>query len=74
MADERQGDFLITLASDDDRPRQGTFLDVLFSLAVGFDDESVVFDRRFRTYAPDQSDSFHFELVTVDQSPMRHSI
>jgi len=34
MADERQGDFLITLASDDDRPRQGTFLDVLFSLAV----------------------------------------
>ena len=34
MADERQGDFLITLASADDRPRQGTFLDVLFSLAV----------------------------------------
>jgi hypothetical protein len=34
MAEERQGDFLITLASDDDRPRQGTFLDVLFSLAV----------------------------------------
>ena len=34
MADERQGDFLITLASEDDRPRQGTSLDVLFSLAV----------------------------------------
>jgi hypothetical protein len=34
MADERQGDFLIALAPDDDRPRHGTFLDVLFSLAV----------------------------------------
>jgi hypothetical protein len=34
MADERQGDFLITLASDEDRPRQGTFMDVLFSVAV----------------------------------------
>jgi hypothetical protein len=34
MADERQGDFLITLASDEDRPRQGTFIDVLFSVAV----------------------------------------
>jgi hypothetical protein len=34
MAHERQGDFLITLASEDDKPRQGTFLDVLFTLAV----------------------------------------
>ena len=34
MADERQGDFLITLASEDDKPRQGTFMDVLFALAV----------------------------------------
>ena len=34
MADERQGDFLITLASEDDRARPGTTLDVLFSLAV----------------------------------------
>jgi hypothetical protein len=34
MADERQGDFLITLASEDDKPRQGTFMDVLFAVAV----------------------------------------
>jgi hypothetical protein len=34
MADERQGDFLITLASEDDKQRQGTTLDVLFSIAV----------------------------------------
>ena len=33
MADERQGDFLITLASEDDKQRQGTTLDVLFSIA-----------------------------------------
>ena len=34
MAEERQGDFLITLASEDDRSRPGTTLDVLFSIAV----------------------------------------
>jgi hypothetical protein len=34
MADERQGDFLITLAPGDERPKQGTLFDVLFSIAV----------------------------------------
>ena len=34
MATERLGDLLITLASEDDTARPGTFLDVLFSLAV----------------------------------------
>ena len=34
MAEESRSDFLITLARDDERPKQGTLFDVLFSIAV----------------------------------------